>query len=185
MSNWPSGKFKVVYADPPWMHFGDPNKSQAAGKHYAMMDTDEIGALPVMDLVDRPGACFLWATGPRLHFAVKVMEQWGFHFRGVAYVWVKTRKSDGGIVGGRGVRPTFVKPSTEFVLAGSTCKTGRPIPIQTEAQHQVVLAPIRQHSVKPVEVRQRIEELFGDVPMVELFARERTPGWAAWGQELK
>jgi N6-adenosine-specific RNA methylase IME4 len=177
------GTFSVVYADPPWMMWGDPNKDQAAGKHYELMSDDALKALPVRDLLGANGALFMWATCPRLDAAVEVMKAWGLHFRGVAYVWVKTTKA-GKIIEGQGVRPTLVKPTTELVLAGTTCKRGRPLPLLTEAQGQVVLAPRGAHSEKPEEVRRRIEGLLGPVPRVELFARRRTPGWSAWGLEL-
>lgn len=50
--------------------------------------------------------------------------------------------------------------------------------------HQVVRAPRREHSRKPDEVRDRIAQLLGDVPRIELFARTRAAGWDAWGAEL-
>jgi N6-adenosine-specific RNA methylase IME4 len=176
-------KYKLIYADPPWSYYGDPNKPQAAGKHYALMTTDAISRIPVRRWVTKEAACFMWATGPKLPEALVVMNAWGFHFRGVAYVWVKTR-GDGTIIHGQGTRPTFVKPTTEFVLAGSTCKTGRPLPLLTEAQGQVVLAPRGAHSEKPPEVRRRIEELFGPVPRLEMFARHSPDDWDTWGNEI-
>ena len=48
----------------------------------------------------------------------------------------------------------------------------------------IVEAPVEQHSRKPAEVRERIVRLLGDVPRIELFARERVPGWDAWGNEV-
>ena len=100
----------------------------------------------------------------------------------MAFVWVKTSKA-GKIINGQGVRPTLVKPTTEFVLAGTTCKTGRPFPLLTEAMGQVVLAsrPGEKHSAKPAEIRSRIVELLGDRPRAELFARTQEPGWDVWG----
>lgn len=177
--------YRVVLADPPWLYYGDPNKPQAAGKHYGMMSTADIMALPIAECVERPAALFMWATGPKLPDALEVMRAWGFHYRGIAYVWVKTSQ-DGRIISGQGTRPTFVKPTTELVLVGSTCKTGRPLPLLTEAQGQVVLAPRpgNKHSAKPAVFRKRIIELLGDVPRIELFARERVPGWDAWGNEV-
>ena len=35
------------------------------------------------------------------------------------------------------------------------------------------------------EVRNRIVQLIGDLPRIELFARERTPGWDVWGNEVE
>jgi N6-adenosine-specific RNA methylase IME4 len=181
---FPQKKYSVIYADPPWMYFGDPLKDQAAGKHYDLMQTEDICTLPVRDITAKDAACFMWATGPKLEEALKVMKAWGFHYRGIAWVWVKTN-AEGRIISGQGVRPTFVKPTTELVLVGSTCKTGRPLPLLTEAQGQVVLAsrPNNKHSSKPNEIRQRIVQLLGDIPRIELFAREKLPGWDVWGNE--
>jgi N6-adenosine-specific RNA methylase IME4 len=48
---------------------------------------------------------------------------------------------------------------------------------------QVVLAPRGRHSQKPEEVRDRIVELMGDIPRIELFARSGAEGWDCWGNE--
>lgn len=180
----PEKQYQVILCDPPWAYTGDPNKPQAAGKHYPLMSQEALKALPVGKLAAKRAALFMWATGPRLPEAIDVMRAWGLNYRGVAYVWVKTSAS-GRIISGQGVRPTFVKPTTEFVLVGSTCKTGRPLPLLTEAQGQVLLAPRpgNRHSAKPPEVRDRIVQLLGDVPRIELFARDAAPGWDVWGLE--
>lgn len=177
--------YRVVLADPPWAYYGSPDKPQAAGKHYPCIPTADICALPVAEHVQHPAACFLWATGPKLPDAIEVMRAWGFHYRGIAYVWVKTA-NDGRIIHGQGVRPTFTKPTTELVLVGATQLRGRPLPLLTEGQAQVVLAPRpgNRHSAKPPVIRERIVELLGNVPRIELFARDTAPGWDAWGNEV-
>ena len=53
------------------------------------------------------------------------------------------------------------------------------------AVHQIIISPVEKHSKKPEEARRRIERLMGDVPLVELFARRKTPGWDAWGNEVE
>ena len=101
-------------------------------------------------------------------------------------MWVKTSNA-GKIISGQGVRPTTVKPTTELVLCGTTQKTGRPLPLLTEAMGQVVLAPRPQnvHSRKPPEVRERIDWLYDKgLRRIELFARERVENWDAWGNEV-
>ena len=50
--------------------------------------------------------------------------------------------------------------------------------------HQVILSHIEEHSKKPEEATRRIVELMGDLPRVELFARQTPPGWAVWGNEV-
>jgi len=125
----------------------------------------------------------MWATCPRLNFALKLIEAWGLTYRGVAYVWVKTNRQ-GKIISGQGVPPTFTKPTTELVLAATTRATGRPFPIRDLAQSQVVLHPRGVHSEKPAIFREYIEKLCGDRARIELFARSRTKGWDSWGAEV-
>jgi N6-adenosine-specific RNA methylase IME4 len=196
-AHWPKGKYRILLLDPPWKYYGDPDKAQAAGKHYPCMTYEQICRLPILALLQKPAVVFCWATGPMLHVALNAIRAWGLNYRGVAYVWVKTTKA-GKVISGQGVRPTITKPTTEFVLAATTCSKGRPLPLLTEAQGQVVFGPDdeqegeplfaprpgNRHSAKPDEVRQRIEALYGDVPRVEMFARDLRPGWDGWGDEL-
>ena len=185
MTEFPGKQYSVILADPPWSYYGDPNKDQAAGKHYALMSDEDILSLPVAQLAARPAVLFLWATSPRLDLAIDTMRRWGFAYRGVAFVWVKTSQA-GKVIHGQGVRPSLVKPTSELLLWGSTQAKGRPLRLLTESMGQVVLAhrPGNRHSAKPACFRERIVELLGDVPRIELFARERVIGWDAWGNEV-
>lgn len=180
-----SSRYKLVYADIPWQYYGDPDKDQAAGKHYNTMSFDELSHLPVRQLIDGKGVVFMWVTGPKFAEAIDLMRGWGFFYRCVAYVWIKTTK-DGKVIEGQGVRPSFVKQLDEFMIVGSTEPRGRTLPILTESQGQNIFAPRPDgaHSAKPDEARWRIEELYGDIPRIELFARCRYPGWDAWGLEV-
>lgn len=176
--------FEIVYADPAWSYFGDPNKNAAAGKHYDLISQADLCSLPIKDIMAPKAALFVWATGPRLNFAFEAIQAWGLHYRGVAFVWAKTRKS-GGIIGAQGIPPTAVKPVTEFVLLATTNKKGRPFPLLDSKVEQVVLAPRSEHSKKPEEVRSRIERLYGpDRKKIELFARTSAPGWVSTGYEI-
>lgn len=181
----PADTYDVILSDPPWFYFGSPTKMGAAGKEYDLMTDADLAAMPVRAKCRDRAVLLMWATCPRLDFAMKLMEQWGFTYRGVAFVWVKTTVS-GKVIHGQGVRPTVVKPTTELVLVGSTKKLGRPLPVFDEGVGQVVLAPRGAHSQKPVEVRARIESLFGPgVKRLEMFARGSTVnGWDRFGNEL-
>jgi len=191
----PPRRYKIIYVDPPWHYFGATDKDQAAGKHYNTMTHEELVALPVRQLIEDPGVVFMWATGPKLGEAIDLMRAWGFHYRCIGYVWIKTTK-EGKVIEGQGIRPSFVKqmdevvlvgstePVTdEFVIIGSTEPRGRTLKILTESQAQNIFAPRGEHSEKPEEARWRIEELFGDIPRLELFARCQYPGWDVWGLE--
>mgnify|MGYP000773360492 FL=1 len=50
---------------------------------------------------------------------------------------------------------------------------------------QIIDTPIEEHSKKPAVVREKIVELVGDLPRIELFAREKTKGWDVWGNEVE
>jgi N6-adenosine-specific RNA methylase IME4 len=180
---FPTRTYDIVYADPPWFYYGSQIKDAAAAKHYPLMDQAELAKLPVRSIMNKRAVLFLWSTGPRLHFAVSLIEAWGLHYRGVAYVWVKTN-SKGEPIRGQGVPPTFTKPTTEFLLAATTMPTGRPFPILDLGQGQVVLEPRGEHSRKPAIFRRRIEELCGRRSRIELFARDSANDWDAWGAEV-
>ena len=180
-----AGLYEVVYMDPPWPMYGNPNKNAAAGKHYDLMTMDEIRAMQPKSLLKdkKHGAFFIWATCPRLDLALDAISSWGLNYRGVAFVWVKTRK-DGGIIGAQGVPPTSTKPTSELCLFATTNKRGRPFKLQSSKVSQIVLATREQHSKKPDCVRDKIVELYGDRPRIELFARQNAVGWDSWGNEI-
>lgn len=179
----PTARYDIAYVDPPWYYYGSEIKDAAAAKHYPLMQLEELAAIDVRSMLAKSAAVFMWATCPRLNFALQLLDAWKLHYRGVAYVWVKTNRS-GRIIAGQGVPPTFTKPTTELLLAATTKPKGRPFPILDLAQSQVVLHPRGAHSEKPAIFRERIETLCGDRPRIELFARSRAPGWDAWGAEL-
>lgn len=179
---FPQRTYDIVYADPPWFYYGSQIKDAAAAKHYPLMDQAALARLPVRSIMSKRAALFLWATGPRLNFAIELIERWGLHYRGVAYVWVKVNRR-GEVIRGQGVMPTFTKPTTEFVLAATTVPAGRPFPLLDLSQGQVVMVPRGEHSRKPAVFRNLITQLCGDRSRIELFAREINAGWDAWGPE--
>jgi N6-adenosine-specific RNA methylase IME4 len=144
------------------------------------MADDDILNLPVGDVLAQTGILFLWATSPRLDFALRCLDAWGLEFRGVAFVWIKTSAA-GVPIGSQGVRPSITKPTCEFVLAGSRVARGRPMPLADEGVAQVVLAPRQAHSQKPAKVADRIERMYPGARRLELFARQDRPGWDCWG----
>jgi site-specific DNA-methyltransferase (adenine-specific) len=182
--NLPAGPFDVLLLDPPWSHYGQQDKWGAAAKFYSLMDDDALRAMPILGLTKPSSVVFMWATCPRLDFAIDLLRHWGFAYRGVSFAWVKATKA-GRPIGARGVRPSIVKPTTELVLAGSRTAKGRPMPVADEAVAQVVLAPIGRHSEKPVEVYNRIERVYPKASRLELFARARREGWESWGDEVE
>jgi N6-adenosine-specific RNA methylase IME4 len=56
--------------------------------------------------------------------------------------------------------------------------------IFTAEHEELLVAPVGRHSAKPAVTRDKIVTLMGDLPRLELFARDRTPGWDCWGDEV-
>lgn len=176
-------KYQVILADPPWSY----HDKCCAGKRgaefkYPVLNIQALCALPVPAIADENALLFLWATGPLLPDALKVMDAWGFPYRTPAFVWVKTSGPVGlhfpRLAWGMG---NWTRSNAEFCLLGVR---GRPKRMSASV-HQVVVAPRLAHSAKPPEVRTKIDQLVGEGPArLELFARERAPGWEATGLEL-
>ena len=172
-------KYDIVLADPPWSYYND----NGAAKFYNTMSDAELLRFPMRNLMTHLSILFLWATAPRLDFAMRCIGRWGLIYRGMAFVWIKTRH-DGFPLTATGVRPSVTKPLIEFVLVASMVGRGRPLPISDESVRQLVFAPRREHSRKPDEVQERIEALYPNFSKIELFARRRRKGWDAWGAEV-
>lgn len=112
--------------------------------------------------------------------AIKVMEAWGFTYKTAAFVWVKKNRKQGGNFMGLGA---YTRANAEVCLLGVTPGFKAKTQIRAHNVHQIIEAPFEGHSKKPDETRQRIVELLGDVPRLEMFARQRADGWDAWGNE--
>ena len=181
---FPTGAYDVTLADLPWSYHGAQDKMGAAAKFYPTMADGDLLSLPMSSIMSRRAVLFMWATAPRLDFAIHCITAWGLHYRGVSHVWVKTRKDGLTPVGAQGVRPSIVKPTAEFVLAASNIRKGRPLPLCDESIRNVILAPKAEHSRKPDRVHEDIERMYPAASKIELFARRRRPGWDAWGNEV-
>ena len=180
-------QYQIIYADPPWFYNKRNLKKKdgtrnnfawGATNHYPVMTTKDICKLPIKELADENCMLCLWATFPRLNDALEVIKAWGFEYITVGFVWVKTQK-DGNIrMDGVG---NYTMANAEICLIGRKGKYWR----NKTGIKQIVLSQKTKHSKKPNEVRNRIIELFGDLPRIELFAREKTEGWDVWGNEVE
>jgi N6-adenosine-specific RNA methylase IME4 len=166
----------VVYADPPWS-YRDSGVRGGVDHHYNTMTIADLRALHVGDIAAPDCALFMWATYPTLPDAFELMRSWGFKYKTLAFQWVKTYAKSGRLFVGLG---HWTRGNTEPCFLAVRGKPKR----VDRAVRQVVTAPVGRHSAKPAVVRDRIVQLMGDVPRVELFARERTRGWKVWGNEV-
>jgi N6-adenosine-specific RNA methylase IME4 len=172
------GPYNIIYADPPWQYENQKNcDPRLGGITYPVMPLERIKALPVASLAAKDAALFLWATLPKLPEAFEVITAWGFSYRTCAFVWVKQNPGGNGIYSGLG---HWTNGNAELCLFA---KRGRPKRIARNIK-QIVISPLGRHSQKPDEVRNRIVSLLGNLLRIELFARQRVPGWHSWGLEV-
>lgn len=174
--NFPDQKYSVIYADPPWSYRNKGTRA-AADRHYSTMTIEEIKALPVADIASESCVLFLWATFPMLPEALETIKAWGFQYKTAAFVWVKQNRRSPGWFWGLG---NWTRSNAEVCLLATKRRPER----VSASVHSLICSPVGKHSQKPKEARERIVELMGDVPRIELFARERVPGWDAWGDEV-
>ena len=173
-------QYQIIYADPPWRFcaYSPKGNKRSAEQHYRTMDADAIRALPVASLAAENCILFLWVTMPCLLEGLSVLNAWGFTYKTAAFVWVKKNRRSDSLFWGMGY---WTRSNAEFCLLATK---GKPKRLST-AVHQVILSPVEEHSRKPAEVRARIVQLAGDVPRIELFARQKVPGWDVWGNEVE
>ncbi len=169
-------KYTVIYADPPWRYDNHANGINPE-THYPTMSIEEIAALPVKELAADDCALFLWVTFPRLNEIWPVIKSWGFRYKTVAFVWIKQAPKSNGVFWGLGYWTRSNAEICLLALKGHPKRVARNV-------HQVIISHIEEHSKKPDEARRRIEALMGDVPRIELFARQSPPGWDVWGNEV-
>lgn len=172
-------KYKIIYADPPWQYrvYSKKGKGRSAENHYHTMNIDDIRLLPVGEIADDDCVLFLWITFPCLKEGISVMESWGFTYKTCGFNWVKRNKKKDTYFMGLGF---WTRSNSEVCLIGTK---GHPKRV-SKAVPQVCDARVMEHSRKPSEVRERIVELCGDVPRIELFAREAVKGWDCFGDEI-
>lgn len=183
-------KYQIVYADPAWSYDDKCLHRGGAERHYKTMSVEQIEQLPIKDISDDNCILFIWVTFPKLKEGLSVISAWGFEFKTLAFLWIKTNKRTNpnqisflpvesfDSFWGMG---RWTRSNAELCLLATR---GNPQRINADV-HSIIYAPIDKHSKKPKETRERIIRLVGDLPRVELFARQKTDGWDVWGNEVE
>ena len=180
-------KYQIIYADPPW-RFKNWSMAELAKRGekwarrngrspYDVMDNADIYKLPVKDIADKNCVLFLWATYPKLQEAIETVRAWGFAYKTVAFTWVKKNKKSDGYHFGLGY---WTRGNPEICLLATR---GKPKRIDASVAN-LTISRLGEHSQKPIEIRDKITQLLGDIPRIELFARQYADGWDCWGNEV-
>ena len=171
-------KYQIIYADPPWLYRDKASAgNRGASFKYDVQDHKWISGLPVENISDDNCVLFLWITMPQLPNVFEVIKEWGFVYKTCAFTWVKRNKLQPSWFWGMG---NWTRANSELCLLATKGKPKR----LSAAVHSVVDTPIEKHSKKPDVVKDRIVQLCGDLPRIELFARQKTVGWDSWGNEV-
>jgi N6-adenosine-specific RNA methylase IME4 len=183
-------KYQVIYCDPPWQYNKRSNQRTkfggGANGHYPTMSIEELKNIAIHNIADKNCALFMWVTFPKLEQALELMKAWGFKYKTLAFSWHKTTKT-GSLFFGVG---SYTKSNCEVCLLATKGNVGikeshDKLVVKSHSVSSAINAPKEKHSKKPNIIRHRIEELFGDVPRIELFAREKINGWDSWGNEIE
>lgn len=183
MIPFPNKKYNIIYADPPWKYgskkYQDNNRDfdKLEKNHYDTMTIDELKLLPIKNITAKDCICFMWVTDSHLKEGIEALESWGFKYKTIGFNWIKKTDKGNNYVN---FAPWTLK-SWEICLIGTKGTMGK---YKQTNNIRGLLEEVRSnHSKKPEEARRRIEELFGDIPRIELFARQQTSGWDTWGNE--
>lgn len=167
---WPTKKYNVIYADPPWQYHANLTEDRRIDNQYPTMPLGEIKSLPISDIAADDCILFLWATSAGLEESLTVLNAWGFQYRSSA-VWVKDRIGAG----------QWFRQQHETLLLGIRGEI--PVPAESKRHSSVFVAPRGEHSKKPDSIAEFIESAYGDLLKIELFCRRRREGWDVWGFE--
>jgi len=182
---FPNKKYQIIYADPPW-RFKNWSMSELAKRGekwarrygrspYNVMDDEAIYSLPVKEITDKNCILFLWATYPKLPEAIETIKRWGFTYKTVAFTWIKQNKKSGWHFG----LGYWTRGNPEICLLATKGKPKR----KSKFVSNLTIDAMQGHSQKPHIIREKIVELMGDLPRIELFGRHEIKKWDSWGNE--
>lgn len=198
-------RYDVLLADPPWAFdsTAGTGSRRSVERQYAVMTPREVKALdPFVNAHAAPICrCALWVPDAQLETGLEVLRAWGLEPVKTLFVWVKLGKRE---ITGAALERAFAAgeqlvwtPDYGYRRlafgAGRTTRNGTEVcllgargsmPVASRSERQVIIAPVREHSRKPDEQYARIERLYPGKRYLELFARTKRPGWAAWGAEV-
>lgn len=194
-------QYKIILADPPW-DYNNKSSNGAVANHYNTTDIYSLTRLPIETIAAPDSVLFMWYTANFVDEAKRLAEAWGFRIRTwKAFNWVKLNKNaptrldkilskhpietfdEFMTVLNKEIRMNggnYTRQNAEDVLIATR---GKLLPRKSASVKQVIVSPMSRNSAKPIEVHDRIVDLYGNLSRVELFARESKKGWHTWGDQ--
>ncbi len=171
----PPFRYRAGAVDCPWAFetWSAKGKGKSADRHYPTMKTDDLCRLPIGQLFAADAGIIVWATAPMIKDALRCLDAWGFRYVSMG-AWGKMTQDGEGPAFGTGY---WFRSAAEFYILGLA---GDISPAAHDVRN-LILAPRREHSRKPDEIYRDIERIFPGGPYIDIFARQRRPGWDAFG----
>lgn len=166
-------KFRIIYADPCWSYNDKQNTDKLGGaeKHYDTMSIRELSELPVKEITEDNAVLFLWVTSPLLEESFEVIKAWGFKYK-TSFIWDKIKHNMG----------HYNSVRHEFLLIATK---GSCTPDNKKLYDSVQSIERTEHSAKPKEFMDIIDDLYVYGDRLEMFAREGDrENWLYWGNEI-
>ena len=188
-------KYQIIYADPPWSYSkgvyqswrpSNLGKDRILDDFYKTMSKDDLLKLPIKNIAHQNCVLFMWFTYSHFPQALELCKSWGFKYKTVAFVWLK-RSNRGKVLCNIGAWTMGNTESCLIATKGNMLQYKKKNNIRqlVDPNEYSRLFGVKTHSKKPLEVKDRIVKLFGDLPRIELFARQKTEGWDVWGNEVE
>jgi len=172
-------KYSIIYADPPWQY--KENWGNGSNEHtYSTMSIKQIKALSVQNIAEDLAHLYLWVTNPFLLDGIEICKSWGFDYK-TLITWIKTYKNGEPEMG----MGYYFRGCTEHIIFGTRGNmkiTNKTTKNMFHSVNPRWLGGL--HSTKPNETKENIVNWSGDLPRIELFARQKTDGWDVWGNEV-
>jgi len=164
------GKYRIIYADPPWKYNDKLIDGYGPAEfHYPTMTIQELCGLPIKNITEDNAVLFLWVTSPLLEECFAIIHAWGFEYK-TSFVWDKVKHNMG----------HYNSVRHEFLLV---CTRGSCTPDNLKLYDSVQSIERTDHSVKPEEFRNIIDDIYPNGKRIELFSRREIAGWNRWGNE--
>jgi N6-adenosine-specific RNA methylase IME4 len=170
-------KRNIILADPPWEYKKNSFKTGNAEDHYSTMSLKELKELNISEYTSNNCILFMWTTGPLMKQSIELLETWGFEYKTMFAVWVKT---DGTYMG------HYTRQKSEFVLMGTKGKIHKFKKLNCPYIENTFEFKNQEHSKKPIHLKKMIDQIFENIPKLELFSRNSNDlNWDHWGNETE
>jgi N6-adenosine-specific RNA methylase IME4 len=166
-----NGPYRVAVCDVPWPYEPDDDSpAQRGAWPFATMSITELCAWPVASIMYPDSVLWFWTTNFHMRYAFQILDAWGFDKTPTILTWAKDRMGNG----------QWLRGQTEHCILAVRGKPAVTLTNETTLLH----APVRGHSVKPVEFYEMVERLCPASRYADLFSRyQHNDKWHCHGYE--